>query len=184
MALSKITTESLLDGEITAAKLSFTPGITLGTAVASTSGATIDFTGIPSGTKRISISFVGVSTSGATGCIVQLGDSGGIETSGYLGAGFLSLASHQNITDNPTVGMPVETDSGAASVRHGGMILTLVDASTFTWQSIAIAGRSDTVQLGIGGASKSLSAELTQVRITTRGGSETFDAGKVNISYE
>jgi hypothetical protein len=62
-------------------------GITSGTAVASTSGTSIDFTSIPSWVKRITVMFNGVSTSGTSAKIIQLGDSGGVETSGYIGTG-------------------------------------------------------------------------------------------------
>ena len=41
---------------------------TLSTAVASTSGTSIDFTGLPSWVKRITVMFVGVSTSGIPFC--------------------------------------------------------------------------------------------------------------------
>jgi len=55
-------------------------GITSGTAVASTSGTSIDFTGIPSWVKRITVMFDVVSTNGSAIILIQLGDSGGIET--------------------------------------------------------------------------------------------------------
>jgi len=57
-----------------------------GTSQASTSGTSIDFTGIPSWVKRITVMFNGVSTNGTSNKQIQLGDSGGFETTGYLGA--------------------------------------------------------------------------------------------------
>jgi hypothetical protein len=62
-------------------------GITIGTPV-SASGTAVDFTSIPSGTKRITVSFSGVSTNATSLYRIQIGDSGGIETSGYGGASF------------------------------------------------------------------------------------------------
>jgi hypothetical protein len=59
--------------------------ITAGTAVASTSGTSIDFTSIPSWVKRITVMIAGVSTNGSSIIQIQLGDSGGVETSGYTG---------------------------------------------------------------------------------------------------
>ena len=155
-------------------------GATLGTPVASTSGTSIDFTSIPSGTKRITISYSGVSTSGTSKPIVQLGDAGGVETSGYLGAGFRNGATVANLTD----GFGVHSDWSSSVIFHGITILTLLDSSTFTWSSGSVMGRSDATHVGTGGGSKSLSAELDRVRFTTQGGSETFDAGKINILYE
>ena len=106
-------------------------GATLGTPVASTSGTSIDFTSIPSGTKRITISYSGVSTSGTSKPIVQLGDAGGVETSGYLGAGFRNGATVANLTD----GFGVHSDWSSSVIFHGITILTLLDSSTFTWSS-------------------------------------------------
>jgi len=55
--------------------------IVSGTAVASTSGTSIDFTSIPSWVKRVTVMFAGVSTNGTGSYLIQIGDSGGIETS-------------------------------------------------------------------------------------------------------
>jgi hypothetical protein len=154
-------------------------GLTLGTAVASTSGATIDFTGIPAGTKKITISYVGVSTTGTSIPMVQIGDSGGIETSAYLGAG---TRIKTDVILAFTTGFGHHNDWGDGVIFHGTTVLVLVDASTFTWVGTAMV--SSPTNVGAGSGSKSLSAELTQVRITTVGGSDTFDAGKINIQYE
>ena len=155
-------------------------GATLGTPVASTSGTSIDFTSIPSGTKRITISYSGVSTTGTSKPIVQLGDAGGVETSGYLGAGFRNGATVANFTD----GFGIHSDWASGVIFHGITILVLLDSSTYTWSGGTVHGRSDATHVGTGGGAKSLSAELDRVRITTQGGSETFDAGKINILYE
>ena len=58
--------------------------LTSGTAQASTSGTAIDFTGIPSWAKRITVMFNGVSTNGTSNPQIQLG-SGSPTTSGYTG---------------------------------------------------------------------------------------------------
>ena len=68
---------------VTVPDRSFTLGITLATEQASTSGTTIDFTSIPAGTRRITIMLADVTRSGTSNILVQLGDAGGIETSGY-----------------------------------------------------------------------------------------------------
>ena len=73
---------------------------------------------------------------------------------------------------------------GAASVVHGVMTLILIDASTFTWCGNSTVSLSNTAQIIMSGTSKSLSAELTQVRLSTVSGSVAFDAGKINIQFE
>jgi hypothetical protein len=152
-----------------------------GTATASTSGTYIDFTSIPSWVKRITVNFVGVSTSGASSWIIQLGDSGGIETSGYLGASSLIAGSVTTTGFTNGFGM---AHNDAASVAHGSIVISLVDASTYTWSAAGTVAKSDAAQVMVTAGSKSLSAALDQVRITTSGGSDTFDAGKINILYE
>lgn len=158
-------------------------GITLGTAQASTSGTSIDFTGIPSGTKRITIMFVGVSTSGSSNQIVQLGD-GAIEATGYLGAVMGAANGGTGEGANFTTGFGVTGSIAAGSIIHGSMTIDLENAASFTWVSRMNYGRSDAAHAAVGGGSKSLSSELDRVRITTVGGTETFDAGAINISYE
>lgn len=155
--------------------------ISLGTEVAATSGTSIDFTGIPAGTRRIILHFVGVSLSGTAGFRVRLGDAGGPETSGYLGSYAVittTVASTLATAGFDTVG------GNAANVWHGKMVLDLEDATDFTWTATHALSTSNTEGMSIGSGSKSLSAELTQVRLTTTNGSDTFDAGVVNISYE
>ena len=157
-------------------------GVTLGTAQATTSGTAINFTSIPAGTKLIVISFEGVSTNGSSVPIIQIGDSGGLETSGYLGAaGNFSNASQ--IAVNYTTGFGVSGNWAASNVAHGTMTLSLVDATTFTWSASRHGGFSDSAGVITGGASKSLSAELDRLTLTTVGGSDTFDGGKINIAF-
>jgi hypothetical protein len=152
--------------------------ITLGTQQAATSGTSIDFTSIPSGTKRITIMFNGVSTNGTSNILVQLGDAGGVEATGYV-----SSVSYSTTDTNGTAGFIVIGGVGAANVWNGAVTLHLMNAATFTWASnsvIAGAGAATRIQ----GGAKSLSAELDRVRITMANGTDTFDAGAINISYE
>ena len=154
--------------------------VTLGTAVASTSGTSIDFTSIPSGTKRITINFAGVSTNGTSNLLVQLGDSGGIENTGYS-----SGATNDNATRvTNTAGFIIISATAAGSSFSGRVTLELLDAANFTWTSAGQMCETGSGLDGESGGSKSLSAELDRVRITTVGGTDTFDAGKINITYE
>lgn len=159
------------------------PNGVLGTSVASTSGTSIDFTGIPSWVKRITVMFVGLSTNGTSNPIVQLGDSGGIETTGYLG-GAVAVSSAAGISANSTVGILISSSIAAATVFHGSMVLSLVVESTNTWVGMTALGASNTAAAVIGGGSKSLSATLDRIRLTMTNGTDAFDAGTVNIFYE
>lgn len=150
--------------------------ITLATPVASTSGTSIDFTGIPAGTKRITVNFVGVSTNGTSPLLIQIGDSGGIETSGYV-----STVGDYGTAVASTAGFIIITLAAAASTFYGSVTLNLENSSLFTW--CGSGNISDTTTAYYSSGAKSLSAELDRVRITTSGGVNTFDAGQINISY-
>lgn len=157
--------------------------LTSGTYTATTSGTSIDFTGIPSWVKRITLQLVGVSTNGTSSPLIQIGDSGGIETTGYSGASVREIDSSSSAGANFTTGFGIAATS-AANVIHGSVVLTLADAATFTWvASGTMALTNSIVTITIAG-SKSLSATLDRIRLTTVNGTDAFDAGAVNILYE
>ena len=152
------------------------------TAVASTSGTSIDFTGIPSWVKKVTVLWNGVSTNGTSNPIIQLGDSGGIEATGYLGAA--SNMATGVATLNFTTGFGVFGTAGwtAARVVYGALTISKIDGNT--WVASGTWAASDDNQVGVTSGAKALSDTLTQVRITTLGGANTFDAGTINILYE
>jgi len=155
--------------------------IVSGTAVASTSGTSIDFTGIPSWVKRITVMFSGVSTSGSSDWLIQLGDAGGIETTGYLGTG-TSIQAGTGETLY-TAGFGIRSGS-AANICHGAIIISQLSASSNAWVAQGVLGQSNAARTLLTGGGKSLSETLTQVRITTVNGTDTFDAGSINILFE
>ena len=158
-------------------------GITQGTVATTTSGVAHDFTGIPPGVTRIQIGLVGVSAASGSDQLIQLGDAGGFETSGYLGTA-MHVQGGAQAGGTHTDGFQYSETMGDASIVHGLMTLVLVDASTFTWCGNSVVSLSNTAQVIMSGTSKSLSAELTQVRLTTVAGDVAFDAGKVNIQFQ
>jgi hypothetical protein len=153
--------------------------VTRGTAVATTSGTSVDFTSIPSTVKRITVMLNGVSTNGTSSVIVQLGDSGGVETSGYSGYSFEIKATPAGIVASSGIIL----NSPVASSTCDG-IVTLVNITGNTWVATFVGGDSIGLVCNVAGISKTLSATLDRIRITTAGGVNTFDAGQVNIMYE
>ena len=153
-------------------------GITSGTVVASTSGTNIDFTSIPSWVKRITVMFNGVSTNGSSTIRLQLGDAGGIETTGY--AGTCTQIGSTVSTIYSTSGFDSTGDTSASQTRNGQFVFALLGSNT--WSLIGAYNISSAFQYLFCGT-KTLSDTLTQVRITTTG-SDTFDAGSINILYE
>jgi hypothetical protein len=156
-------------------------GPVLGTEQATTSGTAINFTGIPSWVKRITVQLVGVSTSGTSNLLVQLGDSGGIEDTSYVSGAWQGGTGDTSATS--TAGMIATAAVTAAGTMTGAVTLTLEDSSDNTWVATGALIRSDGAgQLSAG--SKALSATLDKVRLTTVNGTDTFDAGSINILYE
>ena len=153
--------------------------INAATAQNSTSGTAIDFTGIPAGVKRITVMFNGVSTNGSSSPLVQLGTSGGIVTSGYGGSG--SLIASTVTTQNFTTGFG-ERSQDPAAVRTGSW--TITNFSGNTWVCAGVLGRSDGACTSVTGGTVTLGGVLDRVRITTVNGTDTFDAGSINILYE
>lgn len=151
-----------------------------GTAVASTSGTAIDFTSIPSWVKRITVMFNGVSTSSTSNVIIQLGTGATptYTTSGYLGTNTTQTGTAELFTS----GFTVVSSQAAASVWHGNIVITNVTSNT--WTESAILGNSNAAGTRESGGSIPLAAALTAVRITTSNGTDTFDAGTINILYE
>ena len=153
-------------------------GIQAGTAVASTSGTSIDFTSIPSWVKRITVMFNGVSTNGTSAVIVQLG-AGSVETTSYLATqGIIITATPA--TAAYTTGFPVG-GTDVANTRSGQVIMTLLGSNSWI-SSAVIKGGTGTMAYSAG--DKTLSGTLDRIRITTVNGTDTFDAGSINILYE
>lgn len=152
-------------------------GPTLETAQATTSGTSIDFTGIPAWVKRITVIFNNVGTTGGSRILLQIGDSGGIETSGYVSASSIS-----GDTTTDTSGFVINQTDGVSEQFTGHMVLTKVSGNNWVCSSVGMV-RDDSTSV-MGGGRKTLSDTLTQVRITTVSGTPTFDEGSANIIYE
>jgi hypothetical protein len=147
------------------------------TAVATTSGTSIDFTGIPAWVEKITVMFNGVSGSGTSNFLLQIGDSGGIENTGYSGGSFNAGA-----TANSTAGFDLTAQNAAAQVWGG--LITLTNLSGNIWCQSGVISGTSAGYIGASGGAKTLSDVLDRVRITTVNGTDTFDAGSINIMYE
>jgi hypothetical protein len=154
--------------------------MTLATAQNSTSGTAIDFTGIPSWVKRVTLMLSGVSTNGTSQVLFQLGTSSGVETTSYQGgAGYSGYS-----TANSSGFLYADTSSANASyLRYGAYTITLMGSNTWVFTGTSYAAVSGVVMFMSAG-SKALSGTLDRVRITTVNGTDTFDAGSINILYE
>jgi hypothetical protein len=156
------------------------PVLTIATAQASTSGTSIDFTSIPSSVKRITVMFSSVSTSGTSNLLIQIGDSGGIESTSYT-----SQCQYITISGaTSSAGFVVTASNPAADTLRGLITLCLINPSTNSWVASSSLSGSTTGNIILGSGGKSLSSTLDRVRVTTVNGTDTFDAGSINIMYE
>jgi len=157
---------------------------TAGTAVASTSGTSIDFTSIPSWVKRITVMFNGVSTSGTSTTLIQLGDSGGVEATSYTSTGG-QIYNTAAATTAYTTGFGF-SNANAGIVSNGSISLTNISGNIWICSGVvgsAVAGAATQIVMFVTGT-KTLSDTLDRIRITTVNGTDTFDAGSINILYE
>jgi hypothetical protein len=149
------------------------------TAVASTSGTSIDFTAIPSWVRRITVMFSAVSTSGTSTWLVQLG-SGSVQTTGYVSYPiYVNAGAVSNIAGS-TAGVVIAS-AGAANTAYGAISFASLGSNVWVANgNFTLA--SNTSVTASGGVT--LSGTLDRVRITTTNGTDTFDAGTINIIYE
>jgi len=176
------------------------PRLVLQTVKATTSGLSVDFTGIPSWARRITLSLAGVKTNGANIMIVRLGAGGVYETASYDGAvsvfsngataaAGLGTVLHANGFN--LIGV-APTGSAATVDLHGNLTFTLVDAAVNMWVVSGVLGRTDTAVCSYIGGCKPLAGTLDRLQLTTFNGvvsgagssTSVFNAGKANIHYE
>ena len=155
-----------------------------GTAV-TPSGTSVDFTGIPSTAKRVTVMFSGLSTNGTSVPIIQLGTSSGAETTGYTsGTGVIQVSSASQATSVTTgIAISVSGYLSAGSSFNGAVVFNLIGSNVWAASgTIAREQASTTVFFTAG--SKTTAATLDRVRFTTVNGTDAFDAGSVNILWE
>lgn len=148
-----------------------------GTAQTTTSGTSKDFTDIPSWVNRITVMFSGVSTNGTSVIELRLGTSGGIESTGYTGS-----SSVGGTFSNSTTGIMVVQSTDAASIISGSIIVSLLNSNT--WVAQGITAHSNNAAVYTTAFAKTLAGTLDRLRITTVNGTDTFDAGTINVLYE
>jgi hypothetical protein len=156
--------------------------LTRATAQATTSGTAILFSNIPSWAKRITVMFNGVSTSGTSLVQVQIG-SGSVTTTGYLSTAWQGGSGDSG--NRLTSGFCIDGASGSAGfIRTGQLVLTNISGNIWIGGG-TVARRPDT-DAGVSalGGNVTLAGVLDRLNITTVNGTDTFDAGSINILYE
>lgn len=149
---------------------------------AAAAGTSVAFTDIPSWVTRITVLLSGISTSGTSQMLVQLGTGTPPVTytnTGYLGSAATSTGA---TVTNFSTGFMINNSIAAAQVTHG--IITIINITSNTWVESGILGLSDSANTRVSGGSVTLPATLSALRVTMVNGTDTFDAGSINILYE
>lgn len=181
IASDAVTTAKILNANVTPAKLS--QPFTLDTAKASTSGTTIEFTGIPSWARRLTVMFNGVSTNAASAFLIQVG-AGSFTTTGYAcGAMSIEGANTASVTSSGAGFLVLRATVGAAAASVTGH-LVVTNISGNTWVGSGAMIRTDNGAGTVCSGSIALGGALDRVRVTTSNGTDVFDAGSINIFYE
>ena len=155
--------------------------ITQGTAVASTSGTSIDFTGLPAWVKRITVMFKGVSTNNTSAMLVQVG-AGSVVNTGYTSSSFGGAVANSLTGNTSTAGFIISNSIIAANNYDGIVIITNITGNSWVSNSTFLNVNSSSVGY-VGTGSIALGGTLDRVRITSVT-PDTFDAGTINILYE
>jgi len=172
-----VTGNTTITGTLTASG-GVSGSIASGTSV-SASGTSVSFTSIPAGVKRITVMFQGVSTSGTSNKQVQIG-SGSFTTSGYASS-YVTFSTSTLGAATFSTGFPLYNIVAADNIS-GMLILTLLTGNT--WVASANVATTGANPFGASAGSIALGGTLDRVRITTVNGTDTFDAGNINILFE
>jgi hypothetical protein len=144
------------------------------------SGVQVNVLNLPTRIKKIEIAISGLSTNGTSLPLLRLGDSGGVENTGYSNSA--SAVGNTVVgTAAQTVGFPIANSNAAASTYSG--IMTLIHLGSNLWTWAWNGAYTDNVVTCQGGGNKALSAELDRIQFTTVNGTDAFDAGTIQVSY-
>lgn len=160
--------------------------LTRGTAVTPTAQSTIDFTGIGSDVRRITLILDDLTFSTSGSMQFRLGTSGGFVSSGYnFVSGYIYYnsvadAAHYTTSFQEVAGFAARPTSGRVCFEN--ITGNLWSCAMNIGGDYTGAGAGNGVFVG-GGGSVDLGGVLTQVRILNTGGNN-FTAGTVNILTE
>lgn len=143
------------------------------------SGSSVDFTGIPSWVKRITVTLTDISFAAAGAGRIRLGTSGGLVSTGYTTAN-TAIATGGNTFGTITDGVASISTNSAAVVVTGQFIIVNVTGNT--WQSNGFSTRAADSITNVSTGYIALSGTLDRLSLVAT--TSTFDAGTINILYE
>lgn len=152
--------------------------------VTSTIAVTISST-IPSTANMVLIHFEAISSNSSSLLCLQIGDSGGIETTGYVGSANVDVNATSNSASGAlTTAWRITMGHAAAHTLSGLAIMSRLEGNTWCIYGANGPAPGATDRAHYFSGVKTLSAVLTQIRIITEDGASVFDgAGRASISY-
>jgi hypothetical protein len=123
----------------------------------------------------------GVSTSGTSLKLIQLG-AGSVTTTGYLSASSFTTTGGTVGATASTVGFVINAVLASDSIR-GSIVFSSFGSNIWVAQGVLYQSTATAFVIQSSG-SITLSGAIDRVRLTTVNGTDTFDAGSVNILYE
>lgn len=181
---ASMTAEGVTAAQVTALQSRATAlealALTNGTAVAAASQTSMDFTGIPATAKRIAVTLKQLSSNGTGNFTVRLG-SGSIDAASYTGA--VTTLSTGATTSALSTGFDIPNPGASAAFAVSG-VLTLTLQSGNIWVASGVFGEIDVARTIVLAGDKTLAGVLDRVRVTTTSGTETFDAGAANVTWD
>jgi hypothetical protein len=146
------------------------------------SGTSVTFSSIPSWARKITFTFVGLSTNGTAHLLLRIGDSGGAESTGYVSSSNILQGGTTSAGVGSTVGF-VLYSTAATNILSGQITLTNYDGNA--WVATGLWDYSHTTGItGMVAGYKGLSDVLDRVQILAANGTDAFDSGTLNIVYE
>ena len=162
----------------TAAALSL--GINRGTEQ-SLSGASIDFTGIPAGVRRVTLFLNAASTNGSSLPSVQIGDAGGIENTGYAGHAHTLGGSGATSTSTSRATL-IGNQHDAADLLYGKVVLEL--GADHTWFITSQISDGSTFMCWASYRKALSPGPLDRIRLTTVNETDVYDGGTGLLTWE
>ena len=160
-------------------------GPVLMTETAFGGASSVDFTGIPSWVKKITVMGHAVNLSGTSNVVVRVGNA----TDGVVASGY--TRQHGYISDAAAADTDAQSDYTAGfRFLDGGSIITFVaellrmDSGGLKWLakgSATVDAINDQLQFLCGFIT--MSYQLDRIRVTTQNGTDTA-TGNVNVIYE
>jgi hypothetical protein len=159
-------------------------GFTLGTPIATTSGATAEFTGIPAGVKLVIVSFSDVRfITNAQNILMQLGTSVSYVATGYISAPISFDVAALGFGINPTTSAGLTATAGGTPAEryYGSIKLSLLNASTnlWCWEGLILSDQSR-INMTVGKVT--ITNALTRVKFFGSS-ANNFNDGSINIMY-